>query len=38
MATVTISGALAYDLVGELTPEIQATGGMFQPAAELVLI
>ncbi len=38
MVTVAISGALAYDLVGEVAPETQTTGGMFQPAAELVLI
>ena len=38
MATVTISGALAYDLVGELTPEMQTTGLDFQPAVELSLI
>jgi ribosomal protein S12 methylthiotransferase len=38
MATVTISGALAYDLVGELTPVMQTTGLNFQPAVELALI
>jgi ribosomal protein S12 methylthiotransferase len=38
MATVTISGALAYDLVGELAPEIPTAGLVFQPAAELMLI
>ncbi len=38
MATVTISGALAYDLVGELAPETPTAGLTFQPAAELVLI
>ncbi len=38
MATVTISGALAYDLVGELAPEMPTAGLVFQPAAELTLI
>ncbi|MFZ2359723.1 MAG: MiaB/RimO family radical SAM methylthiotransferase, partial [Anaerolineae bacterium] len=38
MATVTISGALAYDMVGELAPEMPTAGLGFQPAAELMLI
>jgi ribosomal protein S12 methylthiotransferase len=38
MAAVTISGALAYDLVGELAREIPTAGSMFQPAAELTLL
>jgi ribosomal protein S12 methylthiotransferase len=38
MATVTISGALAYDLLGELAPELSAAILEFQPAAELTLI
>ena len=38
MATVQISGALAYDLVGELTPKTTAAGMSFTPAAELNLI
>jgi ribosomal protein S12 methylthiotransferase len=38
MATVQISGALAYDLVGELAPETTAAGMIFTPAAELNLI
>jgi ribosomal protein S12 methylthiotransferase len=38
MATVTISGALAYDLLGELVPETPTAGSMFKPAAELTLI
>jgi ribosomal protein S12 methylthiotransferase len=38
MDAVTISGALAYDLVGELAPEMPTAGLMFQPAAELMLL
>jgi ribosomal protein S12 methylthiotransferase len=38
MATVAISGALAYDLVGELVPDMPTAGLMFQPAVELTLI
>lgn len=38
MATVTITGALAYDLLGELAPDMPAAGSLFKPAAELTLI
>ena len=38
MATVQITGALAYDLVGELAAERTAAGMTFTPAAELNLI
>ncbi len=38
MTTVQISGALAYDLVGELAPETSTAGMTFTPAAELNLI
>jgi ribosomal protein S12 methylthiotransferase len=38
MATVTISGALAYDLVGELAPEKPTAGLIFQSAAELIVL
>jgi ribosomal protein S12 methylthiotransferase len=38
MAAVTISGALAYDLVGELAPEMPTASLEFQPAAELMLL
>lgn len=38
MVSAAISGALAYDLVGELAPETPAAGSMFKPAAELTLL
>lgn len=38
MASVRISGALAYDLVGELLPNETTAGPMFEPAAELTSV
>ena len=37
MTTVRITGALAYDLIGEPVEDAKAAGVMFTPAAELVL-
>jgi ribosomal protein S12 methylthiotransferase len=37
VATVHVTGALAYDLIGELAPETHAAGVNFTPAAELKL-
>lgn len=38
MTQVTISGALAYDLIGDVVPETPAVGLGFQPSAELTLL
>jgi ribosomal protein S12 methylthiotransferase len=38
VATVHVTGALAYDLIGELAPKTPAAGVAFTPAAELKLI